>query len=82
MLMFQNPRDYWDSYNLPTVKWVSLRLRCLLGSLIKLSNLPNINCATLIVFPAGKHYSDEEATNILQSLSQYEKLYSIEIRNL
>jgi hypothetical protein len=48
MLMFQNPRKYWGLYDLTIVKWVSLRLRCLLESLLKLSNLPAIDYATLI----------------------------------
>ena len=38
MLMFQNPQNYWGSYDLPKVKWVSLRLRCLLENLIRLNN--------------------------------------------
>ena len=48
MLMFQNPQNYWASYNLPIVKWVSIRLRCLLENLIRLSNLPAIDYATLV----------------------------------
>ncbi len=38
LLMFQHPGDYWGIHTLLIVKWVSLRLRCLLESLIKLSN--------------------------------------------
>lgn len=48
MLLFQNPSDYWSSYYLPVVKWVSLRLRCLLENLIRLNNYPTIDNATLI----------------------------------
>ncbi|OQP60103.1 hypothetical protein A3860_34810 [Niastella vici] len=48
MLMFQNPQNYWGSYDLPKVKWITLRLRCLLENLIKLNNLPVIDNATLI----------------------------------
>ena len=47
-VMFQNPEKYWGLYNLPIVKWVSLRLRCLLENLLKLSNLSAIDYATLI----------------------------------
>ncbi len=47
MLMFQNPSDYWSSYYLPVVKWVSLRLRCLLENLIRLNNYPTIEYSTL-----------------------------------
>jgi hypothetical protein len=47
MLMFQNPQKYWGLYDLHKVKWVSLRLRCLLENLLKLSNLPTIDYATL-----------------------------------
>jgi hypothetical protein len=45
--MFQYPEKYWGTYTLPTVKWVSLRLRCLLETLIRLSNLPSITSADL-----------------------------------
>ena len=48
MLMFQNSADYWSSYYLPVVKWVSLRLRCLLENLIRLNNYSTIDNATLI----------------------------------
>jgi hypothetical protein len=48
MLMFQNPQKYWGLYDLPIVKWVSLRLRCLLENLLKLSDLPAIDYASLI----------------------------------
>src|SRR5206468_12216522 len=33
LLLFQNPEQYWGSFTLEGVKWVSLRLRCLLESL-------------------------------------------------
>jgi hypothetical protein len=48
MLKFQNPQNYWASYNLPIIKWVSIRLRCLLENLIRLSNLRAIDYATLV----------------------------------
>ena len=47
MLMLQNPSDYWSSYYLPVVKWVSIRLRCLLENLIRLNNYSTIDYATL-----------------------------------
>lgn len=47
MLMFQNPQKYWGLYDLSIVKWVSLRLRCLLENLLKLSSLPAIDYATV-----------------------------------
>ncbi len=48
LLMFQSPEKYWGAYTLPTVKWVSLRLRCLIESLIKLSNISAIDYASVI----------------------------------
>jgi hypothetical protein len=48
MLMFQNSSDYWSSYYLPVVKWVSIRLRCLLENLIRLNNYSTIDNATVI----------------------------------
>lgn len=47
MLLIQNPHDYWGTYYLPIVKWVSQRLRCLLENLIRLNNYPSIDYATL-----------------------------------
>lgn len=51
--MFQYPEKYWGTYTLPTVKWVSLRLRCLLESLIGLSNLKSITYADLTAVKAA-----------------------------
>lgn len=45
--MFQYPQQHWGANTLSTVKWVSLRLRCLLESLIKISNLPEVSCSDL-----------------------------------
>lgn len=45
--MFQYPDKYWSNYTLINVKWVSLRLRCLLESLIRISNLAHIDGSTL-----------------------------------
>lgn len=41
--MFQYPQQHWGANVLPTVKWVSLRLRCLLEILIKISNLSEVS---------------------------------------
>jgi hypothetical protein len=48
LFMFQHPRQYWSAYVLPSVKWVSLRLRCLLESLIKLSNFSVVEYDNII----------------------------------
>jgi len=48
LFMFQHPGDYWGIHTLLTVKWVSLRLRCLLESLIKLSNYSAVDCDNVI----------------------------------
>jgi len=48
LFMFQCPEKYWGAYTLPTVKWVSLRLRCLIESLIKLSNISAIDNDSMI----------------------------------
>jgi hypothetical protein len=48
LFMFQCPEKYWGAHVLPTVKWVSLRLRCLLESLIKLSNISAIDYASVV----------------------------------
>ncbi|SEW46027.1 hypothetical protein SAMN05428988_6218 [Chitinophaga sp. YR573] len=47
LLLLQHPEEYWSSYTLSAVKWVSIRLRCLLENLIRLSNLPAVNYQTL-----------------------------------
>ena len=48
LLMFQHPGDYWGIHTLLTVKWVSLRLRCLLESLIKLNNFSAIDYDNIV----------------------------------
>ena len=48
LFMFQCSEKYWGAYTLPTVKWVSLRLRCLMESLIKLTNFPAIDNASMV----------------------------------
>lgn len=45
--MFQRPQQYWSSYTLPSIKWVSIRLRCLLENLLRLSCVPAVNFETL-----------------------------------
>ena len=46
--MFQHPDEYWGIHTLLTVKWVCLRLRCLLESLIKLSNFSVIDYNNIV----------------------------------
>lgn len=48
LFMFQHPGQYWGAYVLPSVKWVSLRLRCLVESLIKLSNFSVVEYDNII----------------------------------
>jgi hypothetical protein len=48
LFMFQHPGQYWGAYVLPTAKWVSLRLRCLVESLIKLSNFSVVEYDNII----------------------------------
>lgn len=48
LFMFQHPGQYWGAYVLPTVKWVSLRLRCLVEGLIKLSNFSVVEYDNII----------------------------------
>ncbi|SIT34264.1 hypothetical protein SAMN05421788_11582 [Filimonas lacunae] len=66
LVMFQHPQQYWSSYTLPTVKWVSIRLRCLLENLIRLSNLPAVNYATLDAL--------KEAFNNILASAEFRKL--------
>lgn len=37
-LLFASPKHYWNIYDLERIKWVSLRLRCLLENLLRLCN--------------------------------------------
>src|SRR5215212_890354 len=48
LFMFQHPGQYWAAYVLPSVKWVSLRLRCLVESLIKFSNFSVVEYDNII----------------------------------
>lgn len=48
LFMFQHPGQYWGAYVLPSIKWVSLRLRCLVESLIKLSNFSVVEYDNII----------------------------------
>ncbi len=66
LLMFQSPEKYWGSYTLPTVKWVSLRLRCLIESLVKLNNFPAIDNASMVTI--------RDAFTTLMNSSQFRQL--------
>ncbi|WP_143708767.1 hypothetical protein [[Flexibacter] sp. ATCC 35208] len=46
---FENPEQYWGTYVMQPVKWVSLRLRCLLENILRLSNMPSIPNETLVL---------------------------------
>lgn len=48
LFMFQHPGQYWGAYVLPTVKWVSLRLRCLVESLIKFNSFSVVEYDNII----------------------------------
>lgn len=48
LFMFPYPTQYWSAYVLPSVKWVSLRLRCLSEGLIKLSNFSIVEYDNII----------------------------------
>jgi hypothetical protein len=48
LFMFQHPGQYWGAYVLPSIKWVSLRFRCLVESLIKLSNFSVVEYDNII----------------------------------
>ncbi|WPV65426.1 hypothetical protein [Chitinophaga sp. LS1] len=80
LLLLQHPGEYWNSYTLSTVKWVSIRLRCLLENLIRLSNLPAVNYETLRAvleafndIIASRHFRllrpDYPYTNIIKELT-------------
>ncbi len=47
--VFENPDQYWGTYAIQPVKWVSLRLRCLLENMLRLSNMPSIPNETLVL---------------------------------
>ncbi len=66
LFMFQCPEKYWGAYVMPTVKWVSLRLRCLMESLIKLSNISAIDYASMIAV--------RDAFTTLINSSQFKRL--------
>ncbi len=66
LLMFLFPGDYWGVYTLPNAKWVSLRLRCLLENLIRLSQFTEIDYGSLL--------SIKEAFTALATSSQFKSL--------
>jgi len=68
LFMFQYPQKYWDIYTLPAVKWVSLRLRCLLESLIRLSNYSTVDYDNILKV--------KEAFTALIGSSQFKRLPS------
>lgn len=41
--MFQNPHEHWTKAALPYVQWVTVRFRCLVESLLRLSNHASID---------------------------------------
>ncbi|MBW8683526.1 hypothetical protein [Chitinophaga rhizophila] len=47
--IFENPDQYWGTYGIQPVKWVSLRLRCLLENMLRLSNIPSIPNEALVL---------------------------------
>jgi hypothetical protein len=46
--MFQNPHDHWTQEALPYVQWVTVRFRCLVESLVRLSNHASVDRDTLL----------------------------------
>jgi hypothetical protein len=68
LFMFQHPAEYWGVHTLLTVKWVTLRLRCLLESLIKLSNFSVIDNDNIVTV--------KEAFTALINSSQFKRLPS------
>lgn len=66
LFMFQYPAKYWSVYVLPTVKWVSVRLRCLIESLITLSNMPFIDNDSMVAV--------KEAFTALVNSSHFKRL--------
>lgn len=48
LFMFQHHGEHWGVYILPTVKWISLRLRCLIENLLRLSNFPEVSYDTIL----------------------------------
>src|ERR1035437_438894 len=45
---FAHPKKYWHPNDLPYIKWVTVRARCLLESVIKISNSRHIDRQTLL----------------------------------
>jgi hypothetical protein len=68
LFMFQHPGDYWSIHTLLTVKWVSLRLRCLLERLIKLSNFSQVDYDNIVAI--------KEAFTALIESGQFKRLPS------
>lgn len=66
LFMFQQPQQYWSSYSLPTVKWISLRMRCLVESLIKLSHFTDVDYESIIAV--------KEAFSALTDSNHFKKL--------
>ena len=66
LLMFQHPAQYWAAYSLATVKWISLRLRCVAENIIKLSNFPTVHYAQIAAL--------KEALSALISSNQFKNL--------
>lgn len=52
LFMFQYPAKYWSVHVL-SVKWVSVRLRCLIESLLTLSNKPSIDNQSMSALKAA-----------------------------
>ena len=50
---FDKPSRCWDCYDLEKIKWISLRLRCLLENLLRLSNEPSVPISTLTLLRNG-----------------------------
>jgi hypothetical protein len=52
-IRFDKPSRHWDCYDLEKIKWISLRLRCLLENLLRLSNELSVAVSTLILLRDG-----------------------------
>lgn len=46
--MFQDPHNYWAKEAIPYVQWVTVRFRCLVESLVRLSNHASVDRDTLL----------------------------------
>jgi hypothetical protein len=45
---FSHPEKYWHPKDIPYIKWVTVRVRCLLENVIKISNCPRIDSQTML----------------------------------